>query len=125
MSTIHVALPGYTRISRTALSRMLSAVAAEAFGLRTAQVKASVNDDGGKLAITVSLPLRVPPLEDLARDEGVLARHGGGLIGRVHTASRELAERAAELSGSEFGRIDIDLNNAIVDEARLERQAPL
>lgn len=104
---------GFTRITRTALNRVLAAVTADAFGLETSQVKAQASDDAGRLAISVSVPIAVPPLAEIANDVSVLNRGGGDLLQRTETARRELGRRAEELTGSMVSRIDIDLNSAI------------
>ncbi|WP_394941891.1 hypothetical protein [Psychromicrobium sp. YIM B11713] len=108
-------LAGYTRISRTALNRVLAAIAADAFSLKASQVKAQATDDGGKLAIEVSVPVKVPSLIDIAQDANLLSRSGGDLVAQASAARRVLGARATELTGSTVGRIDIDLSNTITE----------
>ena len=105
---------GFTRITRTALNRVLTAVTADAFGLNPSQVKAHATDDAGRLAIAVSVPIAIPPLAAIASDASVLDRSGGDLRQRSDTARRELGQRAEELTGSMVSRIDIELNSAIL-----------
>lgn len=107
---------GFTRITRTALNRVLAAVTADAFGLNTSQVKAQATDDDGRLAIAVSVPIAIPPLTEVAKDPSVLTHGGGDLLRRTEIARRELGQRAEELTGSMVSRIDIDLTNAILEE---------
>lgn len=108
-------LAGFTRISRTALNRVLAAITADAFDLKASQVKAEANDDGGKLAITVSVPVKVPSLADIARDNTLLERRGGSLPEFAQAVRVTLSERAAELTGSSIGRVNIDLVNTITE----------
>lgn len=108
-------LAGFTRISRTALNRVLAAITADAFDLKASQVKAEANDDGGKLAITVSVPVKIPSLNDIARDNTLLERRGGSLPEFARAVRTTLSERAAELTGSTIGRVNIDLVNTITE----------
>lgn len=108
-------LAGFTRITRTALNRVLAAVTADAFGLKASQVKAQATDDAGRLAIAVSVPIAIPPLSEIAVDASVLNRGGGDLLQRTEAARRELGKRAEELTGSMVSRIDIDLTSAILE----------
>ncbi|AJT42627.1 hypothetical protein [Psychromicrobium lacuslunae] len=108
-------LAGFTRISRTALNRVLAAITAEAFSLKASQVKAEASDDAGKLAIAVSVPVKVPSLSDIARDEALLRQRGGALPEQARQARTALARRAEELTGSTIGQINIDLVDSILD----------
>ncbi|WP_049758774.1 hypothetical protein [Renibacterium salmoninarum] len=106
---------GFTRITRTALNRVLAAVAADAFGLKTYQVKANATDDAGKLAVAVSVPIAVPSLAAIAKDASILNVGGGDISRRTEIARRELGSRAEELTGSLVSRIDIDLTSTIIE----------
>ena len=54
---------GRTHISTRALTRVVTAVAADALGVRLGQVSVDMADDAGWLDLTVRVPLRAVPLE--------------------------------------------------------------
>uniref|UniRef100_UPI00068A9C16 hypothetical protein n=1 Tax=Arthrobacter sp. UNC362MFTsu5.1 TaxID=1449044 RepID=UPI00068A9C16 len=53
---------GHTRITSRALTQAVEAVTAQAFGLPAGTATAGLRDDAGLLAITVAVPLALPPL---------------------------------------------------------------
>lgn len=100
---------GHTRISTGALSNTVQAVAAEAFGVPGADVKAKVHDDGGRLGITLWVSIVVPSLLAAARHPEEVRNGGGSVYDRADTARNTVSERVHRLTGSRVGRIDIRL----------------
>ncbi|MEH0111247.1 hypothetical protein V6N00_16155 [Tersicoccus sp. MR15.9] len=101
------ALPGHTRITQQAISRVVTIVAAEEFGVPVTTVRTRLLDDAGRLHLQVALPVRAPSLLDLARDDGADGRRA--LIARSEQARVGIARRSSELTGAVVGRVDVDL----------------
>lgn len=116
---------GFTRITRTALNRVLAAIAAEALSLGPRGVRAQTEDDGGRLRIRLSVTLPMPPLSELAANPSAITQHGGDLIAQVQRVRSEVTRRGTELTGSTVGRVDIVVSGASIDPVpRVDRPSP-
>ncbi|MBG6180416.1 hypothetical protein [Arthrobacter sp. CAN_A1] len=100
---------GHTRITKAALTHTTEAVAAAAFGIPRRDVRVSLADDGGALGVTVSVPLPAPTLLQAAGDPHSVQEGGGTLFERADRARTGIRKTAAEVTGSQVGRIDIKL----------------
>lgn len=109
------ALAGHTRISTQALSSTAAAVAAEFFGVSPHQIRVAWADDGGLLALSISLPMPVQPLQKVVR-RPALVPPGGTVLERARAAKPVLLRRVTELSGSIVSRVDIRITGARVEE---------
>ncbi|MCC9144113.1 MULTISPECIES: hypothetical protein [unclassified Arthrobacter] len=112
-------LAGHNRISTQALSSTAKAAASEYFGVPAQQVRVQWTDDRGKLALSVSLPITLPPLQALT--PGMLDRAGGTVWERAHAAKPVLMQRVAELTGSRLSRVDIRVTGVLPAEGRRVR----
>jgi hypothetical protein len=83
-------IPGRVTIAERALRAVFAAVAAERLGVRPRDVKATVADERGRLAVAVTAPARRPGSGSLA-ERGAAARDAvradGGRIAGVEVAS--------------------------------------
>ncbi|MCZ2401643.1 hypothetical protein IV498_00195 [Paenarthrobacter sp. Z7-10] len=100
---------GHTRISTSALTNTVRAVAAQAFGVPGMEVKAKVQDDGGRLGITLWVPIVLPTLLQAARHPEEVRGNGGNAFDRADTARSTVHDQVTRLTGSDVGRIDIRL----------------
>lgn len=109
---------GRNRISTQALTSTAKAAAAEYFGVPPQQVRVLWADDRGLLALSLSLPVALPPLQTLQRHPGMLERAGGTVWDRAHAAKPVLMQRVSELTGSQLSRVDIRITGALLAEGR-------
>ncbi|MDN3902936.1 hypothetical protein [Arthrobacter sp. YD2] len=111
-------LSGHNRISTQALTSTAQAAASEYFGVPAQQVRVRWADDRGLLALTVSLPIALPPLQVLQQHPGMLHRAGGTVWERAHAAKPVLLQRISELTGSMLSRVDVRITGALLSEGR-------
>lgn len=109
-------LAGHTRISTQALTSTAKAVAADFFRVPPAQIRVAWADDQGMLALSLSLPVSLPPLARIAADPELVARTGGSVWERARAAKPVLKDRVTELTGSVVSRVDIRVTGARLDE---------
>lgn len=98
---------GHNRISTQALSSVAKAAAAEIFGVAPAEVRADWADDGGLLALSLALPIRVPSLTAVLRDPGRVQAAGGSIWQRGFGAKAAILAKVTWLTGSQLSRVDI------------------
>lgn len=92
--------PGRTRIERRAIERVITAVAADALGASAARIRVDTFDDAGRIGVTVVGPARL--------GAGPEARMT--LLERACDARGVIAQRTAELTGLEIGRVNVRLS---------------
>jgi hypothetical protein len=100
-------LVGHNRISTQALSSVAKAAAAEVFGIAPAQVRTDWSDDGGLLALSLALPISVPPLTAVLRDPARVTATGGSIWERGIAAKAAILHKVTWLTGSQLSRVDI------------------
>lgn len=111
---------GRTRVTSRALSRVVSAVTAEALGVRAKHVGVELRDERGVLAVSVSTHLPLMALRRARGDDGFLERSGGSLLDRSERAQQVLRDRVATLTGSTVGPVTIRFTGATTQpEARV------
>jgi hypothetical protein len=110
---------GHNRITTQALISTAQAAAAEQLGVPAAQVRAGFVDDGGLLALELSLPVPIPPLARVAADPGVLAPFEGSVLDRVRRAKGGILETVAFLSGAQLSRVDIRVTGITLAQVRV------
>ncbi len=110
---------GHNRITTQALISTAQAAAAEQLGVPAAQVRAAFVDDGGLLALELSLPVPIPPLARVVADPGVLGPFGGSVLERVRRAKGGILETVAILSGARLSRVDIRVTGVTVAQGRV------
>ncbi|MBF4994725.1 hypothetical protein ITX31_11465 [Arthrobacter gandavensis] len=109
-------LAGHNRISTQALTSTAQAVAAEHFGVAASAVRVTWSDDQGLLALSLALPVTMPPLGAVATDPGLVARTGGSVWDRARAAKPVLLERITYLTGSILSLVDIRVTGIRVQE---------
>jgi hypothetical protein len=109
---------GRTHISTRAMTRLVSAVAAESLGVKPSQVSVNLADSAGRLDLSVRAPIRVLPLDaveaatDGAEDESILARS--------EQAQQHIRGTVGELTGADIAGVTVRLTSARI---RLPRRA--
>lgn len=98
---------GHNRITGQALTSTARAVAGEVLGVEPAQVRVTLSDDRGLLALLLALPLAVPPLTRVLEDPAVIGSFGGPLRDRAEAARSPILERVQQLTGARVSRVDI------------------
>ncbi|MFZ3415438.1 hypothetical protein [Arthrobacter sp. 3Tela_A] len=109
-------LAGHNRISTQALTSTAQAVAAEHFGVPASAIRVTWSDDQGLLALSLALPVTMPPLGAVVKDPGLVERTGGSVWDRVHAAKPVLLERITYLTGSILSLVDIRVTGIRVQE---------
>lgn len=100
-------MAGHDRISTQALSSVARAAAAEIFSVDPGDVRVSWHDDGGMLALSVALPISVPPLVSVLRDPARVETTGGSIWNRSVRAKAAILDKVTWLTGSQLSRVDI------------------
>ncbi|TFC94110.1 hypothetical protein E3O65_07210 [Cryobacterium breve] len=112
---------GRTTVSPRALNRLVCAVAADALGVSPTTVGAELTDDLGKLALTVSAPIRIASLTRVQGDPSIVSRTGGTIVARAEQARQHIQHRVGELTGSTLSRVTVRLTGAdIQPEGRVK-----
>lgn len=101
------ALAGHNRISTQALTAVATLAAAEAFDVPASVVRAAWADDGGALALSLALPVRVPPLASVAARPELVAAAGGTVVQRSMAARSQILATVQELCGARVRSVDI------------------
>ena len=101
---------GHTRIARTALQKTVEAIAARAYRVDVNSVKADLDDDSGKLGVSISVKLAMPLLQATRSSAGNSPR--ATVFEKAQAVRTELVARGRELTGMELGRVDIRLLGA-------------
>lgn len=112
---------GRTRITARALDRVVGAVAAERLGADRRGLSTEVDDAGGDLSVTVRTRLRVPSLDTVRDDSGVVSRRGGTVVERTTRAQREIRERVSAITGSTVARVVVEVTGAEIATPRRVR----
>ncbi|ABM06906.1 MULTISPECIES: hypothetical protein [Micrococcaceae] len=107
---------GHNRITHTAIRTTLEALTARAFRVDRSNVSAELKDDAGKLGVSVSVKLALPPLLE--------PRIGSGTVfDMAQSARADVVSRGVELTGLEIGRVDIRLVGGHQEQQRKRRVA--
>lgn len=109
---------GRNRITRKALTQVVSAVSASALGVGLKSVTIGLGDDDGALSITVSSPIRLPSLRDVSRDATAVDRAGGTILARAAAAQIQIRERVMELTGSTVSTVTVRLTGPDITTQR-------
>ncbi|MGD8169882.1 hypothetical protein ACEXOS_021935 [Herbiconiux sp. P16] len=99
--------PGRTRITSKALSRIVSAVTAEALDVTASRVGVELADQRGLLTLVVTTPIRVVSLDRVLRERGAVDRTGGSILDRTARAQETIRDRVGTLTGSAIGRVTV------------------
>ncbi|NEM91621.1 hypothetical protein [Galbitalea soli] len=96
---------GRIDVTRRALERAVSAVAAEQLGVPPRQVAVTLSDLRGSLAIEFTAPLATPPLREAAE-------RGVRVIARGQDARAAVARAVPALTGRAVARVDLRFRSA-------------
>ncbi|MBW4093941.1 MAG: hypothetical protein HIU81_00255 [Acidobacteria bacterium] len=105
-------LAGHNRINAAALGSIAKMATAKAFDVSAADVRVSFADDGGLLALSVAVPIGIPPLMDVVHNPAKVAALGGTVWDRAVAAKGIIGATVGELTGSELSRVDIRITGA-------------
>ena len=103
---------GHTRITQAALRHTVETITARAFGIPPSRVSAKLDDDSGKLAVAVSVPLALP---SLLEPPSLLERRPGpgrSIVDRSREARTAIITEGLAITGLTLGRVDIRLTGA-------------
>ncbi|WP_120338619.1 hypothetical protein [Cryobacterium soli] len=103
---------GSTRITARAMTRVVSAVAADALGVRPSQVSVRLADADGGLDLTVRAPIRVLPLDDSTLDAAADSPADGTILDRTDRAQHQIRGTVADLTGAEIAGVVVRLTGA-------------
>ena len=106
-STVTVAPHGTNRITARAMTRLVSAVAADALGLRPNQVSVDVADAGGRLDLTVRVPSRALPVE-----HGHTDAPDDTVPDPTERAQHDIRGTVTALTGAEIAGVTVRLTGA-------------
>lgn len=108
------AMAGHNRISTQALTSVARAAAGDALGVPAHDVRAEWSDDDGLLALSLVMPVAVPPLTVVLRDPSRVAGFGGSIWERTVAAKGAILRRVTELTGAQLSRVDIRVSGVTV-----------
>lgn len=105
---------GRNRLTHTAIRKTVESVTANAFRVATGNVSATLDDDAGKLGVSVSVKLALPQL---------LKPRNGGLtvFEQAQSAREQIVARGREITGLDIGRVDIRLTGGKAEQPRERR----
>ena len=112
---------GRTTVSSRALERVVSAVAADTFGVTARAVHVNLSDRNGLLALQIRTPTWVASIDRVKRDPAVVEASGGTLIQRTIDAQTTIRKRVSELSGAQIAHITVQLTGVNTREERRVR----
>ncbi|GAA3709872.1 hypothetical protein GCM10022377_24410 [Zhihengliuella alba] len=101
-------LAGHTRISTQALSGVARAIASDLFAVPPGRINVVLDDDLGRLAIGLNLPL---PLH-------APGPQGASVWDRAVLTRDEVRDRFTRLTGSEVSRIDVRVTGLLQPDHR-------
>ena len=114
-------LAGHNRISTQALTSTAKAAAAEFFRVPPAQIRVAWSDDQGMLALSLSLPVPLAPLNRIAVNPDLVDRAGGTVWARAHAAKPLLKDKVTALTGALVSRVDVRITGVRSEEGRRVR----
>ena len=106
-------LGGRVAISTRALERTVTAIAASRLGVSSSDVKIRLMDDAGLLSVTVSAPVRMPPLRANTSGETLPAR--------VLAARAGIREDITRIAGAHVGTVGVTVTRVNLEVERRVR----
>jgi uncharacterized alkaline shock family protein YloU len=101
---------GHTSITSKALTKIVSLIGAESFGVEAKHVRVDLGDDQGLLVLRVTAPIRAVALGRVVTDPSVLDRSGGTLLQRAAAAQDRIRTHVSEITGYQISRVEVYLN---------------
>lgn len=109
---------GRTRITSTALQRVVGAVAGDALGVEAKHVDADLTDHGGTLDLTVHAPITVISIARLQAEPGALERSGGSILDRCAAAEHTIRDRVGSMTGYTIHRVTVRLSDIRIKQEK-------
>ncbi|MEC5184734.1 hypothetical protein RCH12_002204 [Cryobacterium sp. MP_3.1] len=107
--------PGRITVRQRALNTVARAVSAEALGVPPAQVTVTLQDDRGRLGVSVVAPISVPDLDTVTPGDA-----GDSVLHRVRDAQAQIRAGTTRLTGYQVGQVDVRVSGArIGDDVRV------
>lgn len=103
-----LAARGRTLVTARAMTRVVSAVAAESLGVKPSQVSVDLADAAGRLDLTVRTPRRVLPLDQVE----TVAPADGAVLDLTERAQRDIRGSVATLTGADIAGVTVRLTGA-------------
>jgi len=113
-STETLAPRGRTRVTARAMTRVVSAVAAESLGVKPSQVSVDLADAAGRLDLTVRTPIRVLPLDQVETAAPV----DGTILDRTERAQHDIRGTVAALTGADIAGVTVRLTGARIRRSK-------
>lgn len=110
---------GHTRLTHTAIRKTVESVTANAFSVAMGNVSAKLDDDAGKLGVSVSVKLALPQLLKPRNSAGSVGT--GSVFEQAQTARKEIVARGTGITGLEIGRVDIRLTGGKAEQPKERR----
>lgn len=106
-------IPGRIDVSARALERTVTAIAAGRLGVTAGDLSVRLADDAGLLGISITGPVRLPPLRSAAGGPGVLTR--------VAEARAGIRDDVIRIAGTEVRSVTVAVTRAVVLEEKRVR----
>lgn len=113
--------PGRTVISARAIERVVRAVTADQFGVAAKSVSADLTDEGGRLELAVSTPIRVVSIGRAQDDANAIDRSGGSIVERADRSEQRIVEQVGAITGSAVSRLALRFTAADIKQERRVR----
>lgn len=108
--------PGRITVEERVLVKVAREVSADALGVDRGQVSVDVAHSHGGIAVRISAPLPIPPLDDT-----FAIQSGRPVLERVTSIQHELRDRLAHIIGRDVIRVDVTVTGALVTPKRRVR----
>ncbi|MEV7663844.1 hypothetical protein [Paenarthrobacter sp. NPDC089316] len=105
---------GHNRLTHAAIRKTVESVTVQAFGVEADNVSAALEDDAGKLGVSLSVKLALPALLKPQRQAGTIFE-------QARSAREEIVARGTEITGLDIGRVDIRLTGGKPEQPRQRR----
>ncbi|GAA0964979.1 hypothetical protein [Frigoribacterium faeni] len=102
-------VPGHVSTAARVLTRVAVAVVAETLRVDRREVHVDARDDDGRLALSVTTPVRIPTLTE------AVDVPEGGVVGIVRSLQSTLTRRMAEIADRTVGRVDVTVTGSRIE----------
>ena len=116
LERVHAATPtrpGRIVIKERVLVKVAEEATADALRVSRGDVSVAVSEERGGMAITISTPLPVPELDDVAAIQA-----GSSVLERVEAVQIRLRDRIGQLIGRDVTRINMTITGAVIAEKK-------
>lgn len=116
LDRVHAAAPtrpGRIVIKERVLVKVVEEATADALRVDRGDVSVGVSEERGGMAVTISTPLPVPELDDVAAIQA-----GAPVLERVEAIQAQLRDRIGQLIGRDVTRINMTITGAAIAERK-------